>query len=329
VYILVYTIIADARGESVTASAPRKRITAYLALTFALSSIPYVLIIEGGMSSLMVLVLMWCPGVAALLTSLIFRRRMSEFGWRWGKTRYQIASYFIPMLYAWLGYGLVWLTGLGGLYNPHFPDEIAEALGMESMPVWLSFLVAYGVTATLVVLVGSVGALGEEIGWRGFLVPELIKTTTFTKTALISGAVWAVWHLPIILLGGYNSGTPAWYGATCFTILIVSMSFTFAWMRLKSGSLWTAVIMHAVHNAVIQSYLTPITIDTGPTRYFIDEFGAVMLPFTLLLAFYFWRRRAEVEKVQLTSPEQEERLSKWVELSRRLIHTSRTFRKLR
>jgi hypothetical protein len=89
------------------ASSPRKRIITYFILTFALSSIFCALIIEGGMSFPKVLGLMWCPAVAALLTSLIFRRRVSEFGWRWGKTRYQIASYFIPMLYTWPGYGLV------------------------------------------------------------------------------------------------------------------------------------------------------------------------------------------------------------------------------
>ena len=47
---------------------------------------------------------------------------------------------------------------------------------------------------------------GEEIGWRGLLVPELAKMTSFTKTALISGIVWAAWHMPAIFLADYNSG---------------------------------------------------------------------------------------------------------------------------
>jgi len=64
----------------------------------------------------------------------------------------------------------------------------------------------------------------EEIGWRGFLVPELFKTMGFTSAALFSGVVWACWHYPLLIWGDYNSGTPTWYGLTCFTVLVVSIS---------------------------------------------------------------------------------------------------------
>ena len=79
--------------------------------------------------------------------------------------------------------------------------------------------------------------LGEEIGWRGFLVPELFKTMGFTATALFSGIIWALWHYPVLIGADYNAGTPAWYGLICFTVMILAISFIFAWMRLKSGSL--------------------------------------------------------------------------------------------
>jgi uncharacterized protein len=56
-------------------------------------------------------------------------------------------------------------------------------------------------------------ALGEEIGWRGLLVPQLARLTTFTKTALLSGGIQAVWHWPFVLFAGFSSaadrGTPS------------------------------------------------------------------------------------------------------------------------
>ena len=64
-------------------------------------------------------------------------------------------------------------------------------------------------------------ALGEEIGWRGFLVPELFKTTGLTGTALFSGVVWALWHYPVLIGADYNAGTPTWYGLTCFTVAVL------------------------------------------------------------------------------------------------------------
>jgi membrane protease YdiL (CAAX protease family) len=74
----------------------------------------------------------------------------------------------------------------------------------------------------------------------------------------------------------------------------MSMSFVFAWFRLKSDSLWTGVILHASHNLFIQSIFTPLTKDTGYTKYYIDEFGAVLPIIGLFLAFYFWRKQNQL-----------------------------------
>ena len=58
---------------------------------------------------------MWCPGIAALLTSLVCRINLREFGWGWGKTRYQVLGYVLPVVYSSIAYGVVWLSGLGGI----------------------------------------------------------------------------------------------------------------------------------------------------------------------------------------------------------------------
>jgi membrane protease YdiL (CAAX protease family) len=157
-------------------------------------------------------------------------------------------------------------------------------------------IVANLFVATLAVLFSCLSAAGEEIGWRGFLVPELMKFNSFTRTALISGVVWSAWHLPLILWSGYNSGTPSWYAVSCFAVMVISISFVFAWLRLKSGSVWPAVLLHASHNAIIQIYLDGLTVSRGPTNYLIGEFGCAMSPLTIFFAWIVWRRRAEVER---------------------------------
>jgi membrane protease YdiL (CAAX protease family) len=137
-------------------------------------------------------------------------------------------------------------------------------------------------------------ALGEEIGWRGFLVPQLAKVTSFTNVSLLSGLVWSAWHYPILLFADYNSGTPAWFGLTCFTVMVVGISFVFAWMRLKSGSLWTGMFLHASHNLWIQGIFDPLTTDTGKTRFVIGEFGIGLAGAAVVVAFVTWQRRGEV-----------------------------------
>jgi len=152
-------------------------------------------------------------------------------------------------------YGLVWLIGLGGLRG-----DVA------------------GAARTLVVITpgllgGSFLALGEEIGWRGLLVPQLATLTTFTKTALISGGIQAVWHWPFVLFVGFTSAAPPWYALSILTVTVTLAGFAAAWLRLRSGSVWPVVLAHASFNLYVQSGFNKLTEDTGPTEYVVDEFG--------------------------------------------------------
>ncbi len=70
------------------------------------------------------------------------------------------------------------------------------------------------------------------------------------------------------------------------------------WLRLRSGSLWTAALMHASHNLFIQGFFTPMTAPSGAiTPYAIDEFGFVLPLVVAAAAFWFWRRRHELTTV--------------------------------
>jgi membrane protease YdiL (CAAX protease family) len=274
-------------------SSPFTRIGLFLVLTALYAAVSTTFLLRDGFTWWRVVAGMWGPGIAALVTSLVCRRRLAEFGWRPGRARYLALGYVTPMLYACAGYAVIWLAGIGG-YNPRLAREIAGALGLQGYSDAVPLAIGFVVTNTLMVVIGSFAALGEEIGWRGLLVPELAKRTGFTGTALISGGIWAVWHYPLILHGALQTGEPPpWYAVSCFTLLIVAMSFPMTWLRLQSGSVWPAVIFHAVHNTVIQQYLTPLTTRTVLANYFVDETGAAMLPFAILAAVYFWRRRAD------------------------------------
>ena len=282
----------------------RRPIITFLVITFALSSIFYFLIIHTGKLGsgfgLYVTGLMWCPGLSALITSLILGRKISELGWQWGKAKYQLRSYLIPLLYAFIAYIIIWSIGWGGFYNKEFVTQVSTSFGWTQLPSGLVILFYFIINGIFGMAINGATAMGEEIGWRGFLAPELSKTFNYTKTSLISGGIWAVWHFPILIFADYNSGTPYWYGLTCFSVMIISMSFVFTWFRLKSNSLWTGVILHASHNLFIQSLFTPLTKDTGNTKYFIDEFGIVLPIVCLCFAIYFWRKR-----FQLTSTKSE------------------------
>jgi len=275
-----------------------KKIALFYALTMLFSGVfDAFILVAGKMDAGNLLYVtggMWSPALSAFATKRFFRENVRELPWHWGRSRYAWLGYLIPIGYALPVYIIVWLTGLGGFASADFVRRTAEQFGWSRFPPNLALGLFILLTATFG-LVGKMSrALGEEIGWRGFLVPELAKVVGFPGVGLISGLMWALYHYPILLFADYNAGTPALYGLTCFTIMVVADSFILAWLVLRAGSLWPAAIFHASHNLFIQNILTPLTTDTGPTKYIIDEFGIGLVITIAVGAIIVWNKRAEL-----------------------------------
>jgi uncharacterized protein len=246
----------------------------FLVLTFALSSIFYVLFAHAKTLSLggglYVGLLMWCPGTSALITRLVFQRNVRGEGWAWGRTRYELTGYALPIAYAACAYAAVWIFDFGGVDLGRFKTGAVRFV-------------------TLGLAINLAFALGEELGWRGFLVPKLAERLSFTATAVVSGIIWASWHMPLIIFADYNGGTPTLYSIACFAVMVVGISFPMPWLRLRSGSLWPAALLHASHNLFIQGFFDVVTVDTGVTKYLLSEFGAVLALTAAITGWLFWR----------------------------------------
>ena len=276
-----------------------KKISLYYALTLVFSGVFNALVLHAGKMDagnlLYVTGAMWSPAFAAFVTKSIFHENIRELPWRFGPARYVWLGYLIPIAYAVPLYLVVWLTGLGGFADSAFIKRTAEQFGWSNLPPSVTLALFVLLTATLGLVGKTSRALGEEIGWRGFLVPELNKVVGFSGVGIISGLMWAAYHYPVLLFADYNAGGPPWYGLTCFTLMVVADSFILAWLTLRSGSLWPAAILHGSHNLIIQSVLTPMTRDTGPTKYIIDEFGIGLVITIAIGAIVVWRKRGELQ----------------------------------
>jgi membrane protease YdiL (CAAX protease family) len=257
----------------------KKELATFLLLTFGLSSIFYVLCSRAGSLSAgggsYVFMLMWCPGVSALSTRLIYQHNVRGEGWKWGPTRYEIVGYVLPIVYAIVAYCAVWLTHLGGVDLSKF----------HTAP-WRFIIVG--------TFMSVLSALGEELGWRGFLVPKLAEGLTFTRTAIVVGIIWASWHVPLIIGADYNGGTSAAYSIACFAVMVVAISFPMTWLRLRSRSVWPTVLLHASHNLFIQGFFDRVTTDTGITKYMVGEFGAALAVTTVVTGYIFWSLRHRI-----------------------------------
>lgn len=272
-----------------------KKIFTFLGLTAALSTVFYFLIIKAGSmeayGGAFVMGLMWAPGISGMATQLIYERSLRGMGWKLGKFKYLLLAYLLPLVYCLVVYGITWLTGLGKVPDPEMMAQINERFGTAIASPAVKILLYSAIVAVFGLFTGLVTGAGEEIGWRGLFVPELARLTSFRNTVLISGFVWALWHIPLILFSDYNlPGVPGWYAVLMFTILVVGISTIFAWLRLKSESLWPAAVLHASHNLFVQAIFTPLTAQTKITPYIIDEFGAGLALAGVVLAIIFLKK---------------------------------------
>src|ERR1700689_1899705 len=124
-------------------------------------------------------------------------------------------SYLIPLGYSTFTYSIAWLIGIAAL-KIETADTYSRFFGLGSLSRPFGIGLYFLVVATTGVIQNCATTLGEEIGWRGFLVPELAKRFSFTSTAVLSGVIWALWHVPIIVFAGYNVGT-GWVGLAFFS----------------------------------------------------------------------------------------------------------------
>lgn len=259
----------------------------FLAIVTGLSAIFHLAIVNLKPTSLYVGPLMWGPAFAAFLTLRIRGRAISSLPWRWGEWSINRQAFIVPILYILVAYAFIWMLGLGGVPNEDTLAGWAESAGLEGISTSALIVI-------MVLLLGTVGCIramstivGEEIGWRGFLVWELGKVLPFGGVALVSGIIWALWHWPIVIF--YGGGDPLIQMAN-FTVMITAMSVIMTYFTFKSKSMWPAILFHAAHNVYFDKIFNPLTIEYENTAFWSGEYGLMMPITTSIVALYFWRK---------------------------------------
>jgi uncharacterized protein len=229
--------------------------------------------------------LVWVPAVASVIARLRFREGFRDLSLRFpthGAARAWMLAIAIPIAVTVSGYGAAWGLGLAPFSPPLLPAPWPALEG--GMPRVAISIVAHLVTgfATWGVL-----ALGEEIGWRGFLLPRLIGARLSTPV-LWSGLVWSGWHIPSVLWGGYPAGPNRWISAMIIVVTLTAFAFVLARLRLESGSVWPAVVAHAVWNSAIFDSLERAT---PATTLWTRETGLLIALSSVIGATLYWQGR--------------------------------------
>ena len=270
------------RGGKNPTDRARREIAIFLALTAALTAASIAVAVSQGVNvtrlgaaplvgQIALFGQAFYPGIAAVAARLITAGTLGGLGWGWGSTRRYLAlCYALPPAYCAVAYGPAWISGLAGFD----PGRLAAGLPLAGVPEGVAALGAALLALTAGVLPFLVLSLGEEIGWRGLMVPRLAEVMPLPKVALFSGLAWASFHVPLMLfVPGAVHGVPVPYAVACFAVTGVALSYPLAWLRLRSRSVWPAVVLHASHNAAVYLVCDPLTADAGNTAFFAGETG--------------------------------------------------------
>lgn len=165
---------------------------------------------------------------------------------------YTVSSFFIPL----------WFCNItGSSYN--------FDISMNFNNVLLNFFV--------VMLLG--GPLGEEFGWRGFVLTKLQSKLNSIYSSIILGVIWSCWHLPLFFIHGISQyGIPF----SLFIISVMCLSIVFTWIYNRTqGSILMTILLHTLYN------ITPLT-----TPYFVKLFNRytttwIIYQFIIIL-FIIW-----------------------------------------
>lgn len=177
---------------------------------------------------------------------------------------------------------------LGGVPNIGSPD----ARGLAALA--LTVLVAPFLNLPLY--------LGEELGWRGFLTPRLVALMG-RPGVLVAGAIWALWHLPLILLG-YNYGAQPLVGMLVWIPLCMAFSVLLTALRNRGGAIWPAALAHGALNQ-LATLLTGTVLVTARFTPLIDGAAALagLLVFGTAASVVYLRQTATLAAALAAKPE--------------------------
>jgi membrane protease YdiL (CAAX protease family) len=93
---------------------------------------------------------------------------------------------------------------------------------------------------------------GEEIGWRGYMLTRLIDAGV-PRPMLTSGLIWGLWHVPLVVWAGFGDGPSPLLSVMLLLVTTTAFSYMLARMRLETGSVWPAILLHVTWNTAIQA----------------------------------------------------------------------------
>lgn len=229
----------------------RKRIYLFFTFTMMCSTILGIAY-HFSKSPVTLTLMMFTPAFCSVLTRILTREGFKNMYLKVnikGNLKWYFSAWFLTPLIAYFGV-IVYFIMFKCDFNP-LASELALAEGITSMSDYAKHLLILIPLAVLInPIMGLVQCFGEELGWRGYLLPKLTKGLSKFSATIITGLIWGIWHIPIILSGYNYGGEHPLLGSLAMIVFCVIIGVFSAFLFYKVKSIWVPVIFHASINGV-------------------------------------------------------------------------------
>ena len=237
---------------------------------------------------------MWCPGIAVLVLWIRNNRQKlltPSFNLNLPQAwRAYLIGWFGPFVAMTLG-AVLYFVVIPGSFTTSFPifQQLPNTASISQDQYWWIVLMQIGLGILLAPFLNTVLALGEEIGWRGFLFPALAERFSPWVTHLLMGVIWGLWHAPFTAMGhNYGTAYPGfpWLGMGAMVFFCFGAGVLLSYITAQSGSIWPAALGHGAINA--SSGIPMLFVDPNAVHQLLGPHTAGVIGALPLVLIAFW-----------------------------------------
>lgn len=214
-------------------------------------------IAKNGMEPVLAVLLTFSPAFASIVARLIMNDGFRDISFKLDRRTFRGMLYGLlyPIIVGIPAFTTVWALGLAD-----FQALSKHELGFPVPGNTPAERVAAGalVSVSVGLLAMAILAIGEELGWRGFMLKRLIDAR-IPRPMLTSAIVWALWHAPLVVSGQYNPSPRPVISFVMFFISLTGTAWVMARLRLSTGSVWPPIALHAAWNSIIVQFFSACT----------------------------------------------------------------------
>lgn len=203
-------------------------------------------------SSMCLIFLMFTPAISVIISKIVCKEKFKDLYIRpnfKGNVKWYVCSYFLTPFIAYIG-AIIYFLIFKNEFDPLNSRYAIEA-GITSLNEYISSLLLVIPLAILVnPIMGIIQCFGEELAWRGYLLPKLSEKLSIQKAVLINGVIWGLWHSPIIAMG-YNYGNEyPILGIVAMILFCVVIGIISSYLFYRTKSIWCSILFHASINGI-------------------------------------------------------------------------------